>query len=186
MDGRIERLLVPMVWLSTGFLSWFLSIYLFLYLLSPLFIQIVRKINANDQTVILKSITNILFTNMADFMLCFLFAIILSYFSQNTKARLALFIFGALAAHIYTHVEVLVNYIKIYSEFPEWALTSVLQGYISLLLMVPLLSYLGGKIGSYYKGKKKSVWFNATVNEIRIYWERLRKISLHSRSYTGS
>lgn len=152
---RKSKILVPLIWMGTGFLSWFLSKYLLSYFLSPLFIERLRTINTVIQSLLIKTVANMIFVNMADFVSCFLFSVILSYFTNFTKYRFSMFIFGAVAVSLYLRVEGLLNQIPIYSEMPSWALTSYIQGFISLLLIIPFLSFMGCKIGRFLRTKTK-------------------------------
>jgi hypothetical protein len=148
------KLLVPLLWMLTGFLSWYLSIYLFSYILSPVLINVVRKTNAITESIFMKNMANMLFTKVADFTLCFIIAALLSFFTQSTNLRLSLFIIGAIAITLVVQVANLINYIRIYSELPSWAVTSELQGFISIVLIIPLLSFVGSKIGNYLKSRR--------------------------------
>ena len=145
---------IPLMWLSIGFVSGYLSKYLFSYVLSPVLIKVVRATNANTQSDLLTKIINMCFANMADFMLCFLFAMVLSFFTKSTKLRLLLFVFGAIAINLYVQIEGLIGYMGFYAEFPSWAITSSMQGLVSLLLIIPLCSFAGSKVGSWIKMKR--------------------------------
>lgn len=155
--SRPERkLLIPCIWMSTGFLAWYLSIYLFSYILSPMLITTVRETNTITQSALIKEFTNMLFANIADFTLCFVCAILLSFFTRYTILRLSLFIIGAIAFSVYTQVEGLISYMEIYSKLPAWATPLVLQELISSLLIIPLLAFAGSKIGNYLKMRRRS------------------------------
>lgn len=104
----------------------------------------------------MKHIANMLYAKVADFTLCFIFAVLLSFFTKSTKLRLLLFIIGAIAISLYVQVESLIDYMGIYSELPSWALTTEFHGFISILLIIPLLSYAGSKVGNYLKIKRTS------------------------------
>jgi hypothetical protein len=145
---------IPFIWLGVGLMSGYLSNYLFSYILSPLLIEAVRATNANTRSVILTHVVNLVFANMADFMLCFLLAAVLSYFSQINVLRGLLFILGAIAIGLYAEIAGLVGYMGIYSELPAWAVASEMQRLISLLLFIPLCSIAGGKVGIWIKAKR--------------------------------
>lgn len=145
------KFLVSLLWMTTGFISWYLSIYLFSYILSPILIDVVRKMNAMNQSIFMKNIVNMLFTKGADFVLCFIFAICLSFFTKSTKVRLLLFIIGAIAISLYVQVNGLINYMSIYSEWPSWAVISEFQGFVSILLIIPSVSFAGSKVGNFLK-----------------------------------
>ena len=142
---------IPLMWLSIGFVSGYLSKYLFSYVLSPVLIKVVRATNANTQSDLLTKIINMCFANMADFMLCFLFAMVLSFFTKSTKLRLLLFVFGAITINLYVQIEGLIGYMGFYAEFPSWAIASSMQGLVSLLLIIPLCSFAGSKVGTWIK-----------------------------------
>ena len=146
--------LIPFMWLSIGFVSGYLSKYLFSYLLSPVLIKAVRATNANTQSDLVTNIINMCFANLADFTLCFLFATLLSYFSKITFLRGLLFVFGAIAISLYTQMVGLIGYMGTYSELPSWAVASEMQGLISLLLIIPLCSIAGSKVGTWIKMKR--------------------------------
>ena len=157
-NSRIDRkLLIPFIWLGIGLVCGYLSNYLFSYILSPLLIEAVRATNANTQPAILKSITNMVFANMADFMLCFLFTTLLSYFSKITVLRGLLFVSGAIAISLYTQIVGLIGYMGIYSKLPAWAVAPEMQRLISLLLIIPLCSIAGSKVGNWIKMKRNPV-----------------------------
>ncbi len=154
-NSRTDRQwLIPFMWMGIGLVSGYLSKYLFSYILSPLLIETVRATNANTQSVILKNIVNMVFANMADFMLCFLFATLLSYFSKITVLRGLLFVFGAIAISLYTQIVGLIGYMGTYSELPAWAVASEMRGLISLFLIIPLCSIAGSKVGTWIKMKR--------------------------------
>lgn len=154
-NGRTDRKgLIPFMWLSIGFVSGYLSKYLFSYVLSPVLIKAVRATNANTQSDLLTNIINMCFANLADFTLCFLFATLLSYFSKITFLRGLLFVFGAIAISLYTQMVGLIGYMGTYSELPSWAVASEMQGLISLLLIIPLCSIAGSKVGIWIKMKR--------------------------------
>ena len=155
-NSRVDRKwFIPFMWLSAGFVSWFLSKFLFSYILSPMLIEAVRATNANTQSVFLMNIISMLFANMAAFALCFLFAMLLSAFTKSTKPRLLLFVVGTIAISLYAQIEGLIGYMGIYSELPSWAISSAMQGFISLLLIIPLCSIAGSKLGAWIKMKRK-------------------------------
>ncbi|MBR9984501.1 MAG: hypothetical protein KFF68_01200 [Desulfosarcina sp.] len=157
-NSRTDRQwLIPFMWMGIGLVSGYLSNYLFLYIWSPLLIETVRATNAITQSVIVKNIVNMVFANMADFMLCFLFAMVLSFFTKSTKLRLLLFVLGAIAINLYVQVERLIGYMGFYAEFPSWAITSPMQGLVSLLLIIPLCSIAGSKVGTWIKMKRKTL-----------------------------
>lgn len=143
------------MWISVGVLSGYLSKYLFSYILSPALIKAVRATNAHTQSDILMDIVSMLFVDMADFLLCFIFAIGLSYFTESTKPRLLLFVFGAIAINLYAQIERLIGYMEIYSELPAWTITPKLSAFVSLLLIIPLCSIAGNKLGAWIKMKRK-------------------------------
>ena len=93
-NSRVDRKwCIPFVWLSAGFMSWFLSKFLFSYILSPILIKAVRETNADTQSVLLMNIVNMLFANMADFTLGFIFAMVLSYFHQIHQTEIVVVCF---------------------------------------------------------------------------------------------
>jgi hypothetical protein len=157
-NSRVDKKwFIPFIWLSAGFVSWFLSKFLFSYILSPLLIETVRAANANTRSVILQNMVNMGFANMADFTLCFSFGMLLSYFSKFNMLRVLLFASGAVAISLYARIEALIGYMGMYSQLPPWAVASEMQGFISLLLIVPLCSIAGGKVGTWLNLKKKPV-----------------------------
>ncbi len=156
-NSRTDRQwLIPFIWMGMGLVSGYLSNYLFSYILSPLLIETVRATNANTQFVILNNIVNMIFANMADFMLCFLFAMVLGYFSKITVLRGLLYVFGAIVISLYTQMVGLIGYMGTYSELPAWAVASEMQGLISLLLIIPLCSFAGSKVGNWIKMKRRT------------------------------
>ena len=148
--------MIPFIWMSTGVLSWYVSTYLFSYIVSPLFIRYVRIINAVTHWVFIKDMANMFFTNFADFILSFVFALILSLITKFTWFRLVLYVFGAIAFSVYGKLENLTNFIRIYPELPSGAMTSFIQGFISLLLLVPISAIAGSKFGTYIKMKMRT------------------------------
>lgn len=154
--GSIRKITIPFIWMSTGVLTWYLSAYLFSYIVSPFFIRYVRTINAVTHSVFIKDIANMFFTNISDFILSFIFALILSLITKFTWFRLALYIFGAIAFSVYGNLENLTNYIRIYPELPSGAMTSFILGFISLLLLVPISALAGSKLGTYIKMKMRT------------------------------
>lgn len=151
--GRKNEILILFLWMGAGLLSWWMSKYVLSYFLSLLFIEQLRTINAVTQSLLVKNMANMIFVHSGDFILCFLFSIPLSYFTDFTKYRISMFIFGAIAISLYLQVVSLITQMQIYSELPSWAMTSYLQGFISLLLIVPILSLLGCKIGCFLSTK---------------------------------
>jgi len=155
-NSRVDRKwFILFMWLSAGFVTWFLSKFLFSYILSPMLIEAARATNANTQSVFLMNIVNFLFANMADFMLCFIFTMLLSYSTKFTVLRMLLFVVGVITINLYAKIEELIGYMGIYSELPSWAISSAMQGYISLLLIIPLCSIAGSKVGTWIKMKRK-------------------------------
>ena len=155
-DKSAMKFTAPLLWLITGLISWYLSIYLFSYLLSPILIDVVRKTNAITQSIFIRNIANMFFTKGADFALCFIFSILLSFFTKSTKLRLLLFILGSIAISLYLQVESLINYMGTYQKLPSWAVTVEFQGIVSILLIIPLLSYAGSKVGNQLKLRRTS------------------------------
>lgn len=148
-----KQILISAIWLCAGYLASHVSVYLFSYLLSPVFIKMLRRINATAQSSLIKSIANIIYAHAADFLICFLFASILSYFTKFTKIRLSFFVFGAIAISMYIRVEGLIYHMGIYSEFPSWAVSSYVHGFISMLVIVPRVSYIGSNLGNYLSNR---------------------------------
>ena len=152
----MNRWLVSLLWMGTGLLSWCLAIYLFHFVISPLLIEPIRAINAGNHSLFVKHASNMLFSHMAAFILCFFFAFFLSLYSEVTKLRWVLFVIGAVAVSLYLHVESVIGYWRQYSEIPSWAKASIMQGFTSSLLIVPLLSLGGSKAGNCLKGRKQN------------------------------
>ena len=157
-NGSTRReLLISTLWAGAGLFAWYLSIYLFTYLLSPVFIKLIREVNAIPASPFIKNSANMFFVYFSDFLLCFIFALLLSLWTQPTKSRLALFVLGAVAFRIYAQVDVVTSQTRHYAEIPAWAVTSIVQGLIPPVLLVPLFSILGSRIGRSVKLKKKIV-----------------------------
>ena len=151
---KIEKLLISLAWLASGFVSWLFSTYLFTYILSPILIDIVRETNAITQSVLMKTIANMLFTKSSDFTVCFLFAMALGFFTKYTKLRLSLFVFGMVGISLYIQVEGFMDYIAAYSELPSWVITFETQGLVALLLIIPIISVVGSRLGNYMKMRR--------------------------------
>ena len=152
----IRELLILLLWTGSGVLSWYLSTYIFTYILSPSFIKLIREINAIPAASFIKNVANMFFVYASDFLLCFLSALALSLWTKSTKSRLASFILGAIVVRIFTQIDVLVSQIGHYSEIPAWAVTSLVQGLIPPVLIVPLFSISGSNVGRFIKVRKRS------------------------------
>ena len=150
-----RKRVIPLMWLSAGFVSWYLSKFLFSHILSPMLIEAVRATNSNTQSAFLINIVSMLFANLAGFSLCFLFTIVLSYLTESTNSRLSQFVVGAIAVSLYAQMEGLIGYMGVYSGLPAWAITSQIQGFVSLLLIIPLCSIAGSRVGTWIKMKRK-------------------------------
>jgi len=142
--------------MGSGVLSWYLSIYLFTYILSPSFITLIREVNAIPVSSFIKNVANMFFVYVSDFLLCFLSALALSLWTKSTKSRLASFILGAIVVRLFTQADVVASQIRHYSEIPAWAVTSLVQGLIPPVLIVPLFSILGSKVGRSVKMRKRT------------------------------
>lgn len=150
----VRRLLIPVLWTGMGLLSWFLSTFLFAYVLSPAFIGPVRHINAIPGALFLKTTVNMVFVYSGDFLLCFLFAFILSLSTESTKPRLALFILGAIIFRLIAQADIAISQFRHYAMIPPWAVSSFLQGLIPPVLIVPLISISARKIARIIRSKK--------------------------------
>lgn len=154
--GSKTKIMIPFIWLVTGVLSWRLSIYLFSYVLSPLLIQFVRNMNAITHSIYAKYTANMVFTNLSDIILGFIFALILSFFTKSSKSRLALFVLGVAGFRLYIKVADLIHYMGMYPEFPSSAITSFILGFISILILIPGFAIAGSKVGTYLKMRTRS------------------------------
>jgi hypothetical protein len=151
----MRKLLTTFIWLSAGVLTWFISIVLYAYVLSPLLIRFVRGINTITSSIVVINIVNFLFTNIAVFILSFIFAFILSAFTQSTKLRLALYILGVIAVRFYVKVDNLINYLRTGPQWTSGAMTSFIFGFVALLLIVPIFAIAGNRVGGWIKRHKE-------------------------------
>jgi len=119
-------------------------------------IETARAANANTESSILIYMVSMLFANMAVIALCFGFAMGLSYFTDATRQRLLLFVAGAIAVNLYAQIKGLIGYTGLYPGLPPGALPSKVQGFVPLLLILPLCSLAGSKIGTWIKMKRKT------------------------------
>ena len=154
-DSGMKKWSVGLLWLGTGLLSWCLTVYVFHFLVSPLFIESFRTINAGGHPMLIKHVANMFYSHMPAFLLGFLFAFILGLYSDATPPRVLLFVIGAVAVALYLQVGSLFAYWRQYDEIPGWAVASIVQGFISSLLIVPLLSVCGSSIGSLLRSRRK-------------------------------
>jgi hypothetical protein len=151
----MRKTLTSFIWLSAGVLTWFISILLYAYVLSPLLIRFVRGVNTITSSIVAIDIVNFLFTNITVFILSFLFAFILSAFTKSTKLRLALYVLGVIAVRFYVKVDNLINYLRTGSEWTSGAMTSFILGFIALLLIVPIFAIAGNRFGGWIKRHKE-------------------------------
>ena len=151
----MRKILTTFIWLSAGVLTWFISIVLYAYVLSPLLIRFVRGINTLTASIVVINIVNFLFTNIAVFILSFIFAFILSAFTKSTKLRLALYILGVIAVRFYVKVDNLINYLRTGPQWTSGAMTSFIFGFVALLLIVPMFAIAGNRVGGWIKRHKE-------------------------------
>lgn len=147
----MRKIMTSFIWLSTGVLTWFISIHLYTDVLSPILIRFVRGINTLIPSIVVIDIVNLLFTNISVFILCFIFAFILSASTESTKLRLALYILGVIAVRFYVKVDNLINYLRTGPEWTAGTMTSFILGFVALLLIVPIFAIAGNKVGGYLR-----------------------------------
>lgn len=150
----IRKLWICILWMSAGLLSWYLSAFLFTYVVSPAFIKPVRAINAMSGAPIIKTVANMLFVYFSDFLLCFMAALILSFYTRTTKTRLVLFILGAIVFRLVAQADIAMSHLRHYSALPPWALKSLLPGLIPPLLIIPLVSMSACRLGRFIRMKR--------------------------------
>ena len=151
----MRKILTTFIWLSAGVLTWFISILLYAYVLSPLLIRFVRGINTITSSIVAINIVNFLFTNISVFILSFIFAFILSAFTKSTKLRLTLYILGVIAVRFYEKINNLINYLRTGPEWTSGVMTSFILGFVALLLIVPIFAIAGNKVGGYLRVRSK-------------------------------
>jgi hypothetical protein len=152
-NDPLKNLLIYLLWLCTGILSWYLSKYLFSYVVSPVFINWVRKVNTIMHSAVINGLVNLFYTYLSQFLLCFVFAMILSVWTACTRLRLALFVAGAIAVGTYANIQFAAGAVGTAAGTPAWITTIVLQAVIAMLIIVPLLSKAGCKLGHFIKMK---------------------------------
>jgi hypothetical protein len=147
----MRKIMISITWLSAGVLTWLISVHLYADVLSPLLIRFVRGINTINPSIVTIDIVNFLFTNISVFILCFIFAFILSAITKSTKLRLTLYIVGVVAVRFYLKVDNLINYLRTGPEWNSGAMTSFILEFAAILLIVPIFAIAGNKVGGYLR-----------------------------------
>jgi hypothetical protein len=143
--------MTSLIWLGVGVLTWFISILLHAYVLSPLLIRFVRGINTITASMVAINIVNFLFTNISVFILCFTFSVILSLFTKSTKLRVALYILGVIAVRFCVKIDYFINYLRTGPQWASGTMAAFILEFVALLLIVPILAIAGDKVGGFLK-----------------------------------
>ena len=139
--------IILLIWIITGFLSWCISIYFFNPLVLPIVPPAISFLENLGTPELFLITSNVLLSHISEYVLSFIFALALSYFSKATKSRIIGFIFAANAVSLYYHLLQLFGYTKHYSNLPTSAIIWIIQGLISILLISPFFAIIGSLLG---------------------------------------
>ena len=151
--------IILLIWIITGFISWYISIYFFNPLVLPIVPPAISFLENLGTPELFLITSNVLLSHISEYVLSFIFALALSYFSKATKSRIIGFIFAANAVSLYYHLLQLFGYTKHYSNLPTSAIIWIIQGLISILVISPLFAIIGSLIGNRIKrSARKNRW----------------------------
>ncbi len=144
------------LWFCAGLWSWYLSTWIGSRILAPFFIQTIRSTNAISSSPVVKLAVNTLYSSGGDFFCCFILAFLFGFFSKPSTIRKLLFVSGAVGVDLYGLTNHLINYLRNFSEIPSWAMMAQVQGWVSIVLIIPLLTIIGSNMGHYFNAMRYS------------------------------
>lgn len=142
---------VLILWTGAGFACWILATYPLRTLTLPLAAQVTRSLSHIGFLAQVLPLAGIVISHIPAFVLSFGGCMILGYLSEATFARVICFVSGATAVSLAYHVRQAAGLLfsGAYSVFP--ALTWIVTGLASLLVIVPVFAVLGSRAGSAFK-----------------------------------
>ncbi len=148
---------ITLIWAISGFLSWYLSTYIFTFVITPAVPGAMAFMREYTSSQVLLDLYLMALSHISDYVLGFLFALILAVFSNFSKARMGFYIFAMSILPIYYHIIQLIEYKRYYAGWPYWMFASIGMGCLSILICSPLFASIGGVLGNFYRTRRQNV-----------------------------
>lgn len=143
--------MVLILWILTGFVCWYLSIYAFRFLVAPMVPAVIGFLKTTGACEPILITSETLLSHMSEYILCLACAMALGYASKPSGWRIIGFVFAANGVSLYYTVLQLSGYTRLYSQLPTSATTMMWQGLVSILVISPFFTIAGAFAGSAFK-----------------------------------
>lgn len=151
MKSLSKYIFITLLWVVGGILSWLCAIYIFTNFISSLIIPVTTYFMGRFSSSAILSLSRFVLFNISDFIMVFLFSIILSILTGVKKIWVIGFIAGATGYTIYLNIIDIITDMKYYGGLPPWVVSPWWHFMISSFVIIPFLAWIGCRLG----GKKR-------------------------------
>jgi hypothetical protein len=146
-----QSFVIFVAWVLAGYITWWAALYVFSYGISSFTSPVLNSFkSAGYSQFSLILIQHVIF-HIADYVLAFIACLILGYITGFKVVWLLGFVCGAITQKMFLAFNMVSAYHQHYESLPHWALSTLQQNAISMLLVLPLLSLLGSLLGGKLK-----------------------------------
>jgi hypothetical protein len=140
-QGRTTILFL--LWVAGGMLTWYVSLYISTYLLSPVIVPILKFLKNTISSQIVLALFTTFVLHIFEYVLGAIIAGFLCYLTEYKPILLMGFLLGAGSVNFYGQILGLLGYLNHYPTLPGWVLTWFFQGLVSIFIFLPLASWCG-------------------------------------------
>ncbi|MFP4315004.1 MAG: hypothetical protein ACLFQR_02170 [Desulfovibrionales bacterium] len=154
MNSR--RVLLFLLWVGAGFGGWYVSVFLFRTLISPVIPELLGSIPDGfmERTVIFIS------SHLAEWVLAFLLCMVLGVFTGLTFLRFLGFVIALVCVDAWYFISQYLAFTNMYEAVPRGTHMIYLQGFFSFFVLTPFIALVGGlaghKMGAHSATPRKS------------------------------
>jgi hypothetical protein len=144
----IKKYLIALLWLSLGYVSWVIGVYLFSYGIAELVTPATKYLKTGAPQLL--TLAHFVLFHIADFLLLGIVAFILSAILGGNRIWLIAFILWPVGYPVFATIRNLNFYLQYYPNgLPSWVTSNLIQSLIAYLIATPFFVWLG----SYYGNK---------------------------------
>jgi hypothetical protein len=154
---KVKSALASLGWLFAGYLSWYLSIYLFSYFFVSPAMNGIDNINQITNYGIFRALSIMFHMHFVEFVISFIFVALLSFLVKSNWNKLLLFFIGSAGLSVYIKMDNLITYFGKYPKLPDHIIRSAMESFISLLIIMPIVIYCGYRAGIFLRKKLRTL-----------------------------
>ncbi len=142
------------LWLISGYACWVLGVYINAYVMAGVFTPALKHTRKLFHSSAIDTLALFAVSHIAEFILVFTFACLLSASTGKRRLWIASFVMGAIGYNLYDLIASFADYRGLYETFPSLTAGYFVQALIAYFIAQPCLAWLGASTGNKYYLKK--------------------------------